>query len=159
MLVVAGVCLTMLHPAESGFEADVSTETLAATSLGDKTVGDAVNLELALRAGDRFGGHFVSGHVDSPVRLLKRRPEGDSERFEFELPTRLARLVSRKGSVCIDGVSLTVNDVSADRFSVCVIPHTLSVTTLGGMAEGDRANLEVDMIARYLERLAQGSAA
>jgi riboflavin synthase len=153
---VAGVCLTMLDPGDAGFEADVSAETLAATTMGDRQVGDRVNLELAVRAGDRLGGHLVSGHVDAAVTVTSRRPIDDSERFEFELPERHARLVSRKGSVCIDGVSLTVNDVTSERFSVCIIPHTLAATTLGELYEGDRANLEVDMIARYLERLIEG---
>lgn len=153
---VAGVCLTMLEPGQSGFQADVSAETLALTTLGEKRVGDSVNLELALRAGDRLGGHLVSGHVDAAVGLRSRRPDGDSQRFEFELPETLSRLVSRKGSVCIDGVSLTVNEVNSRGFSVCIIPHTLAATTLGDSAEGDRINLEVDMIARYLERLVEG---
>lgn len=152
---VSGVCLTMLNPDVSGFSADVSAETLEATTLGDRQAGDGVNLELAVRAGDRLGGHLVSGHVDAAVRLLSREPDGDAERFAFELPPGLARYVSRKGSVCLDGVSLTVNAVSSDRFSVCMIPHTLSVTTLGLLAEGERVNLEVDMIARYLEKLVQ----
>ena len=150
---LAGVCLTMLNPGDAGFRADVSSETLAATTLGEKDVGDSVNLELAMRSGDRFGGHMVSGHVDAPIRLLSRKEDGEAERYDFELPRDFSRYVSRKGSVCLDGVSLTVNEVSENQFSTCIIPHTLSVTTLGGLSAGDRVNLEVDMIARYLEKL------
>ena len=154
-IAVSGVCLTMLDPADNGFTADVSAETLALTTLGQRRQGDTVNLELALRAGDRLGGHLVSGHVDSTVPLLSRRPDGESERFQFGLPEDLAHLVCRKGSVTLDGVSLTVNSVAGDRFSVCIIPHTLAVTTLGALEVGDRVNIEVDMIARYLARLAE----
>lgn len=150
---VSGCCLTMLEPGPRGFSADLSAETLASTTLGGLAAGDLVNLELALRAGDRLGGHLVSGHVDGCVRLEAREPEGEAERFEFELPGPLAKYVSRKGSVCLDGVSLTVNAVSEGRFSVCIIPHTLKETTLGSLRPGGRVNLEVDMIARYLERL------
>lgn len=152
---VSGVCLTMREPGATGFQADVSAETLGASNLGEKADGDRVNLELALRASDRMGGHLVSGHVDATVKLLAREPDGDAERMVFELPPALAPYVSRKGSVCLDGVSLTVNMVQDDRFSVCIIPHTLKATTLGTLAEGGRVNLEVDMIARYLERLVQ----
>jgi riboflavin synthase len=152
---VAGVCLTMLNPSENGFEADISAETLAATSLGAKQEGTAVNLELALKAGDRLGGHMVSGHVDAAVRLLSRYSEDNAVRMEFELPAHLSRYVSRKGSVCLDGVSLTVNAVSENTFSVCIIPHSLDATTLGSLQDGDRVNIEVDMIARYLESLIQ----
>ncbi len=154
---VSGACLTMLdiQAADDGgqFCADVSVETLARTILGDLAPGDPVNLELALRASDRLGGHLVSGHVDGRGRLVERRPEGRAERFVFALPEGLARYVAPKGSVCIDGVSLTVNAVAGDRFEVCIIPHTLEVTTLGRLAPGQAVNIEVDMIARYLERL------
>ena len=150
---VSGVCLTMLEPAESGFLADVSIETLELTTLGDLQPGLPVNLELALALEDRLGGHMVSGHVDGMGRLLSRREEARAERFEFELPADLARYVARKGSVTIDGVSLTVNDVNGAQFGVCLIPHTLEVTTLGMLRSGDAVNIEVDLIARYLERL------
>ena len=150
---VSGVCLTMLEPAESEFLADVSIETLELTTLGDLQPGLPVNLELALALEDRLGGHMVSGHVDGMGRLLSRREEARTERFEFELPADLARYVARKGSVTIDGVSLTVNDVNGARFGVCLIPHTLEVTTLGMLRFGDAVNIEVDLIARYLERL------
>ena len=153
-IAVSGVCLTMLEPDESGFSADVSIETLELTTLGELEPGLPVNLELALSLEDRLGGHMVSGHVDGSGRLLSRRRDARSERFEFELPASLARYVAMKGSVCIDGVSLTVNDVEGTRFSVCLIPHTLEVTTLGMLQPGDPVNIEVDLIARYLERLA-----
>ena len=154
---VSGVCLTMLNPVGNQFEADVSAETLSLTTLGELRQGDLINLELALTLADRLGGHLVTGHVDGVAKLVARLPDGRSERFDFELPATLSRYVARKGSVCVDGVSLTVNEVEANRFSVCLIPHTLEVTTLGGLAAGDRVNIEVDLIARYLERL-QGSA-
>jgi len=154
---VSGVCLTMLNPVGSSFEADVSVETLGLTTLGTIEPGDRVNLEPALSLADRLGGHLVTGHVDGMAKLVARVPDGRAERFEFELPGSLARYVARKGSVCVDGVSLTVNDVSADGFSICLIPHTLAVTTLDELKAGDRVNIEVDLIARYLERL-QGQA-
>jgi riboflavin synthase len=150
---VSGACLTMLGPGESGFEADVSQETLQLTRLGQLRVGQAVNLELALGLEARLGGHLVTGHVDGRAELLSRVEDARAERFEFRVPDSLARYVARKGSVCIDGVSLTVNEVEGSRFSVCLIPHTLEITTLGDLQPGDEVNLEVDLIARYLERL------
>lgn len=152
-IAVCGVCLTMLEPGDSGFLADVSKETLALTTIGAWEAGQAVNLELALALEDRLGGHMVSGHVDGMGRLVSRRDDARAERFEFDLPADLARYVARKGSVTIDGVSLTVNDVKGVRFGVCLIPHTLEVTTLGMLQAGDAVNIEVDLIARYLERL------
>ncbi|MEJ2534100.1 MAG: riboflavin synthase [Gammaproteobacteria bacterium] len=154
---VSGVCLTMLEPDAEGFSADLSKETLSFTTLGRVAAGGSVNLEPALRAADRLGGHLVSGHVDGRATLLSRRPDGRSERFLFELPAELARYVARKGSICIDGVSLTVNGVDGARFDVCIIPHTLEVTTLGDLAPGDEVNIEVDMVARYIERLLEPS--
>jgi riboflavin synthase len=167
---VSGVCLTMLEPVmdagvnsgvNSGsgagggrFHADASQETLGLTTLGQLREGQAVNLELALQAQDRLGGHLVSGHVDGMATLVSRRPDARAERLEFEAPGPLARYLARKGSVCLDGVSLTVNDVDGCRFGVCLIPHTLEVTTLGALRPGERVNLEVDLVARYLERLA-----
>ena len=152
---VSGACLTMLDidPGAGTFAADVSTETLDKTILGRLVSGDPVNLELALRAADRLGGHLVSGHVDGRGFLVERRPDGRSERFVFEVPAELARYIAPKGSVCIDGVSLTVNDVEGQRFQVCIIPHTLEMTTLGRLGPADPVNIEVDMIARYIERL------
>jgi riboflavin synthase len=152
---VAGVCLTMLEPDETGFSADVSVETLDKTSLGKRLEGDSVNLELAMRASDRFGGHMVSGHVDGMARLVSRAGDARSERFVFETDRNLARYIAPKGSACLDGVSLTVNEVDDNRFSICIIPHTLEVTTLGMLAVGEEVNLEVDLIARYLDRLNQ----
>lgn len=152
---VSGVCLTMLDPDETGFSADLSVETLDLTSLGDRNSGDRVNLELALRASDRLGGHLVSGHVDGLAKLVSRSVDARSERFLFETEQNLARFIAPKGSVCLDGVSLTVNIVEDNRFSICIIPHTLEVTTLGSLAAGQSVNLEVDLIARYLERLSQ----
>jgi riboflavin synthase len=159
---VSGACLTMLDPvvdAGSGaggghFHADVSQETLSLTTLGRLCEGQAVNLELALQADDRLGGHLVSGHVDGMATLVSRRPDARAERLEFAVPGPLARYLARKGSVCLDGVSLTVNDVDGCRFGVCLIPHTLAVTTLGALQPGEPVNLEVDLVARYLERLA-----
>jgi len=152
-IAVSGVCLTMLDPGESGFQADVSKETLELTTMGELEPGQPVNLELALALEDRLGGHMVSGHVDGLGRLVSRHEDARSERFKFELPADLARYVAKKGSVTIDGVSLTVNEVEGARFSVCLIPHTLEVTTLGMLRPGDAVNIEVDLIARYLERL------
>jgi riboflavin synthase len=150
---VSGVCLTMLEPDENGFSADVSVETLDKTSLGDRNIGDHVNLELALLASDRLGGHLVSGHVDGLAELVSRTEDARSERFVFKADGSLAKYIAQKGSVCLDGVSLTVNEVTDNEFSICIIPHTLSVTTLGSLAAGDKVNLEVDLIARYLDRL------
>jgi riboflavin synthase len=150
---VSGACLTMLDPEPNRFTADVSQETLTVTTLGDVAEGGRVNLELAMGLEDRMGGHMVTGHVDGKARLLSRYEDARAERFEFEVPHALARYVARKGSVCLDGVSLTVNDVDGDRFSVCLIPHTMEITTLGQLQPGHEVNLEVDLIARYLERL------
>lgn len=152
---ISGVCLTMLEPDATGFSADLSAETLDKTSLGQRRPGDRVNLELAMGASDRFGGHIVSGHVDGLASLVSRAEDARSERFVFETDRSLARYIAPKGSVCLDGVSLTVNEVDGNRFSICLIPHTLEVTTLGELAAGDVVNLEVDLIARYLDRLNQ----
>ena len=150
---VSGACLTMLEPGPDGFYADVSRETLDLTTLGLLEVGERVNLERAMGLQERLGGHLVTGHVDGRARLLSRRQDARAERFDFQAPQPLARYIAKKGSVCIDGVSLTVNEVEGARFSVCLIPHTLEVTTLGERAAGDEVNLEVDLIARYIERL------
>lgn len=150
---VSGACLTMLEPDASGFSADVSQETLGLTTLGQLREGQKLNLELALGLEARLGGHMVTGHVDGKAVLVSRCEDARAERFTFEVPATLARYVARKGSVCLDGVSLTVNEVDGRKFSVCLIPHTLHITTLGGLKPGDEVNLEVDLIARYLERL------
>lgn len=155
---VSGACLTMLAieapvTGVGRFSADVSAETLDKTILGELTVGAQVNLEPALRAADRLGGHLVSGHVDGRGVLISRAPDGRAERWLFEVPDELKRYIAAKGSVCINGVSLTVNVVEGARFEVCIIPHTLNVTTLGDLQPGSAVNIEVDMIARYVERL------
>ena len=150
---VSGACLTMLDPLENSFAADVSQETLSLTILGGLREGGNVNLELAMGVHDRMGGHLVTGHVDGLGRLVSRHEDARAERFEFEVPKSLAKYIARKGSVCISGVSLTVNDVDGLRFGVCLIPHTMMITTLGELQPGDEVNIEVDLIARYLERL------
>jgi riboflavin synthase len=150
---VQGVCLTATGFAGTVFHADVSRETLSKTTLGALSVGSRVNLEPSLRAGDALGGHIVSGHVDGVGRLTALQQDGRSWRMEFELPAGLQRFVAPKGSICVDGVSLTVNQARDRRFDVNVIPHTRQVTTLGDLAAGAAVNLEIDVIARYLERL------
>ena len=135
------------------FAADVSRETLALTTLGDLAPGAAVNLEPALRAGDPLGGHLVSGHVDAVGILDSVVDDARSRRLQFELPEQLMRFMAPKGSVCIDGVSLTVNGVGDRRFDVNIIPHTWEVTTLGDLRRGAHVNIEVDQIARYIDRL------
>jgi riboflavin synthase len=156
-IAVEGVCLTVTVLDADGFRADVSRETLALTTLGDKTAGAAVNLEKAVTLGQPLGGHLVSGHVDGIGRLLSRSEDARSARLAFEVPTGLARYIARKGSICVNGVSLTVNEVEGARFGVNLVPHTLSVTTLSRLQVGDCVNLEVDLIARYLERLGAAS--
>lgn len=150
---VSGVCLTATRFDASSFAADVSRETLSLTTLGDWVVGSRVNLEKALLAGQALGGHYVTGHVDGVGELVSRHDDARSVRMEFRVPPELARYVARKGSICIDGVSLTVNGARGDRFDVNLVPHTLEVTTLGGLQGGSRVNLEVDIIARYVERM------
>jgi riboflavin synthase len=153
-IAVSGVCLTAIAIGSSGTLAfDVSTETLSRTSLGSLSVGERVNLEKALRLADRLGGHLVSGHVDGLGRVVAIEADARSQRWMFELPPELARYVARKGSIAIDGVSLTVNEVDGHRFGVNLIPHTIEVTTLGDRKVGDPVNVEVDMVARYIERL------
>jgi riboflavin synthase len=152
---VDGVCLTVAALGDGNFSADVSGETLRVTTLGAKAVGARVNLEPALRAGDSLGGHWVSGHVDGVAEVLSTSNDARSLRVEFSAPKALARYIARKGSVTIDGVSLTVNDVDGVKFTVNLIPHTLEVTTLGRLAAGVRVNLEIDLLARYVERLSE----
>ena len=154
-IAVNGACLTAYSIKGNRFTVDVSPESLSRTTLGSFRAGDVVNMERALRLADRLGGHMVSGHVDGLARLVSRVEDGRSERFDFETDNSLARFIASKGSVCLDGVSLTVNDVADNRFSICIIPHTLVVTTFGTLREGDVVNLEVDLIARYLDRLNQ----
>ncbi|HET9448197.1 MAG TPA: riboflavin synthase, partial [Steroidobacteraceae bacterium] len=150
---VSGCCLTVTRLTKDSFAADVSLETLQVTTLGNWRVGQRVNLEKALRAGDPLGGHYVTGHVDGLAAVVSTTSDARSLRVDFEVPAALARYVARKGSVCIDGVSLTVNDVEQNRFGVNLIPHTLEVTTLGACRPGTQVNLEVDIIARYVERM------
>ncbi|MCP1727143.1 riboflavin synthase [Natronospira proteinivora] len=152
-IAVNGVCLTALDPSAGGFAADVSGESLSLTSLGALSSGDKVNLERSLTPASRMGGHFVTGHVDGLARCSERRRDGGSWRFAFELPPQLSRYVARKGSIAVDGISLTVNAVSGNRFEVNIIPHTLEQTNLGGCQVGSRVNIEIDLVARYLERL------
>jgi riboflavin synthase len=149
----SGACLTVVEKGPDGFAVDVSAETLAHTTIGGWKPGDRVNLEQALRIGDALGGHLVSGHVDAVSTVLARRPDGESERFQFQIPEGYERLIAPKGSVCLDGVSLTVNEVESGRFGVNIIPHTAEKTTFGALDPGARVNLEVDLIARYVARL------
>ncbi|MCZ6636273.1 MAG: riboflavin synthase [bacterium] len=148
-----GVCHTVVAFDTQGFTVESVAETLQRTTLGDIRVGDGVNLERALQLGDRLDGHLVAGHVDGVGRVLERQVDADNVNLRFEMPELLAPYVAEKGSVTIDGISLTVVSVTARAFGVTVIPHTLAVTMLSERTVGDRVNLEVDMIARYLERL------
>lgn len=154
---VEGTCLTATRIEGARFGADVSIETLSKTTLGALKPGARVNLEPALRAGDALGGHLVSGHVDGVGTVVAIEPDARSRRLTFELPPALMRYVAAKGSISINGVSLTVNAVTGCRFEVNLIPHTLEATTLGELAIGARVNAEVDLIARYLERLLSAS--
>lgn len=155
-IAVNGVCLTAVELGPRLFCADVSNETLSRTTLRDATLATPVNLELALTPSSRLGGHIVSGHVDGIGAIIERKPEGRSFRFKFKAPDSLAKYIAEKGSICIDGISLTVNEVSGSVFGVNIVPHTLQETTLGYAAPGMKVNLEVDLLARYLERLMQG---
>ncbi len=155
-IAVNGVCLTVTQLAPHGFAADVSNETMQLTTLHGLHTGSRVNLEKALTPVKRLGGHIVSGHVDGVGELLARRPDGASIRMDFRAPAALARYIAQKGSICIDGTSLTVNTVNGATFSINVIPHTQAQTILQDYREGQQVNLEVDLIARYLERLMQG---
>jgi len=152
-IAVNGVCLTAVGLRADGFDTDVSVETLDVTSLGSLGVGDNVNLEPSLSLGDRLGGHLVSGHVDCLGTVTSRKADARSIRFTVEIPEEFTRYVARKGSVTVDGVSLTVNDVSATGFEVNIIPHTADVTIIGNYSVGTNVNVEVDLLARYIERL------
>ena len=155
---VSGVCLTAIALDGAQFATDVSVETLSRTTLGTLKIGNSVNLEKSLRLVDRLGGHLVSGHVDGVGKVIAVAPDARSQRWTFELPDALARYVAAKGSICIDGVSLTVNEVEHNRFGVNLIPHTIDVTTFRDKRAGDAVNIEVDLIARYVERLRLGEA-
>jgi riboflavin synthase len=149
----SGVCLTAVATGRDTFSVDAAAETLKVTTLGRWREGTRINLERALKMGDELGGHLVSGHVDGLAELAEREDLTDMARLTLRMPKTLARFIAQKGSVALDGVSLTVNDVTADTFSVLIIPHTLSVTTLGALKTGDALNLEVDVMARYAARL------
>ncbi len=148
----AGCCLTVTEKGPGWFAVEVSGETLSKTTLGRWQAGDGVNLERAARLGDEMGGHVVSGHVDGLGRIVSITPEGGSHRIEVEAPAPLHRYIAAKGSITVDGVSLTVNAVEGQTFSLNIIPHTWQVTTLGRLKAGDTVNLEIDMLARYLAR-------
>lgn len=150
---VQGCCVTAVALGTDRFEADLSRETLGLTTLGALVVDSAVNLEPALRAGDALGGHLVSGHVDGLGTVVSRASDARSTRMVIEAPPALARYIARKGSITVDGVSLTVNEVDGSRFGINLIPHTLEVTTLGALTPGTAVNLEIDQVARYVERL------
>jgi riboflavin synthase len=149
----SGVCLTAIEHGVNWFAVQVSAETLSRSTLKEWRVGSRINLERALKAGDELGGHIVSGHVDAVAEIVERRQDGDSERFAFRVPDAFARAVAPKGSVALNGVSLTVNEVQGNRFGVNLIPHTLAHTTFGAAKVGDRVNFEIDMLARYVARL------
>ena len=153
---VDGVCLTAVEVGEGWFEADVSPETLSCTTIGLRSSGDTVNLERPLRAGDRLGGHLVQGHVDGVGVVESVRPEGGGRRVRVRFADDLADFIVMKGSIAVDGVSLTLVDVGPDRFSVMLIPHTLAATTLGTLKPGDRVNIETDMLARHVRKLLGG---
>ena len=157
-IAVDGVCLTVATvvtpgPGDSAFEADASAETLAKTTLGDLAPGTAVNLERALPIGGRMGGHIVSGHVDGVGRIAGKTPVGGAVKVVFQLPREIMRFIAQKGSICVSGVSLTVNNVDADRFDVVLVPHTRDKTSLDALAIGAAVNIEVDLLARYVARL------
>lgn len=149
----SGCCLTAVAVGANWFSADVSGETLARTTLGDWRIGTRINLERSLRLGDELGGHLVFGHVDGVGEALDKRPEHGSVRWRFAAPAEVARCIAVKGSIAVDGVSLTANEVSGDGFAVNIIPHTAEVTRFGWLESGDSVNLEIDMLARYVARL------
>ncbi|HEX3652747.1 MAG TPA: riboflavin synthase [Rhizomicrobium sp.] len=152
----SGICLTVVDRGRGGdgwFAVTASAETVSKTNLGEWAVGSVVNLERPVRVGDELGGHIVTGHIDGTAKLIRLAPEGESTRMLFEVPAKLASLIAPKGSIAVDGVSLTVNEANGDRFGVNVIPHTLKVTSFGQLKEGSHVNVEVDLLARYVQRL------
>jgi len=149
----AGVCLTVTERGEGWFAVQASAETLSRSTLGHWREGTSVNLERALKVGDELGGHILSGHVDAVAEIVSRRPEGQSVRYVFDVPPPFDKAIAPKGSVALDGVSLTVNEVEGHRFGVNIIPHTQAHTTFGAARPGDRVNLEIDVLARYVARL------
>ena len=152
-----GVCLTVVGKGQDWFDVDISAETISKTNIGHNgwMAGKRLNLERALKVGDELGGHIVSGHVDGLAEIVGAQDEGDSLRLSFEAPAALARFIAPKGSVALNGTSLTVNEVSGNRFGINLIPHTREVTTWGSVNPGDRVNLEIDTLARYVARLAE----
>lgn len=148
-----GICLTVIEKDQSAYKVQLSEETLSKTTALRWQTGTQVNLEMALRGEDELGGHYVSGHIDGIARVEDRAQSSDSLRLKFDVPAEFAKYIAAKGSITIDGVSLTVNHVDGTRFDVNIIPHTQNVTTLGKLTYGDEANFEVDMIARYVERM------
>ena len=152
-IAVNGVCLTVIAFDATSFQADASTETLALTTLGGLQAGAAVNLERAMRPTDRLGGHLVSGHVDGVGEVLAIVPDARAQRWRFRAPSPLLRYIAKKGSICVDGVSLTVNEVDGEGFEVALIPHTVAHTAFAGTGVGRAVNLEIDLVARYVERL------
>jgi riboflavin synthase len=149
----SGPCVTVVETGADWFAVEASAETLARTTAGGWRQGTRLNLERALKMGDELGGHLLTGHVDAVATVISRRPEGDSLRLAFEMPEPYHRAIAAKGAVALDGVSLTVNEVEGNRFGVNIIPHTQRQTTFGALAPGDKVNLEIDLIARYLARL------
>ncbi len=154
----AGCCLTVVEKNDNQFVVDVSAETLSKTSLGQWKDGTKINLEPSLKVGDELGGHIVSGHVDGVANIVSITPEGDSHRLVIEAPDDLAKFIAPKGSVALDGISLTVNEVNGNQFGVNIIPHTWNVTTLGQNKVGDKLNIEIDLMARYAARLMEYAA-
>ncbi len=148
-----GACMTVIETGDDWFAISASGESLSKTTMGAWKEGDAVNFERAMKIGDELGGHIVSGHVDGLAKIVSITPEGESHRFVFEAPDSLKNFIAPKGSVALDGISLTVNEVEGGRFGINIIPHTMQVTTLGSLKEGDSVNLEIDMLARYGARL------
>jgi len=155
-IAVNGACLTALEPSATGFSADLSPETLSRTLLGELRPGSAVNLERALRLGDRLGGHLVQGHVDADIRVISIKTEGGFQRWRLSTPLAQSREIAAKGSVTLDGVSLTVSDLTTDWFDVALIPETLEATTLGSLSVGARLHLETDVLAKYVARRLDG---
>lgn len=152
----SGVCLTVVEFDATQFAVDASNETLSLTTLGALAIGAPINLERALRAGDRLGGHLVSGHVDGVGQVLAIEPDARAQRWRFAAPVSLMKYIAQKGSICVDGVSLTVNAVDEEGFEVALIPHTVAHTAFGATAVGEAVNLEIDLVARYVERLVEG---
>ena len=149
----SGACLTVVDFDAKSFSVDVSSETLKLTTLGGLKAGSAVNLEKALLVSARLGGHIVTGHIDGVSKVLEKEQLDEYVRFSVEAPSELSKYIAKKGSVCVDGISLTVNEVKANQFELMIIPHTLSVTTLGDTRVGSQVNLEIDVVARYCDRL------